>query len=435
MKYLYNKTLQWHITKQLSNLSFSITLFLVIASTSVVGTIIEQDKNIEYYQTNYPTTHSINWKTIIGFGINHLYTSWWFLCLLILFCCSLVTCTFSRQLPELKNARSWKFMPYSNKNRLAINSLPMLSLKRMIFILNSKQYYVFQKNHLIYAYKGLIGRIAPIFVHISIITALTGSMIGLLGGFTAQQMIPTKEFFHIQSITKSGLYSHLPTTIVGRIDNFVIERNQDNSIKQFYSYITLLNNKGKQLSHKLIYVNSPLKFEGTIFYQTAWNINAIKMKIDNFVVQQKLTEHKLNNQRIWVYTLQIEPNSPIHMIITGLQNKISIYNSSGNLLKLIEVKEEIVVNNHSITITELMTSTGLQIKTDPGNDIVYLGFFILISSTMISYLSYSQIWIKHNQQNIQITGHTNRAQLTFEKELTSIQKQYVNTTSAKKYNK
>lgn len=435
MKYLQNKTLQWNITKQLSNLSFSITLFLIIGSISILGTVIEQDKSIEYYQINYPITCSINWKTITYFGINHIYTTWWFVCLLVLFCCSLVTCTFSRQLPELKNARKWKFMPYNNKHPLIINSLSTKSFINIIFTLNSRQYYVFQKNYRIYGYKGLVGRIAPIFVHISLIIALTGSMIGLLSGFTAQQMVANKETFHVQSITKSGLYSRLPINIIGRVDDFSIEHNKDSSIKQFYSYITLFNNKGQNLNHKLIYVNSPLKFKGITFYQTAWSINAIKVKIDNFTIQQKLTENKLNNKRVWIYTLYTEPYNPLYIIITGVQNKISIYNSSGNLLKLIEIGEKIIINDHKISIVELMTSTGLQVKTDPGKDIVYLGFLILTASIIISYLSYSQIWINQSQQEIQIIGHTNRSQLTFEQELVNMQKQYTSITLRNRYNK
>lgn len=423
MKYSYNKTLQWSITKKLSNLSFSITLLLIIASVSIIGTIIEQDKNIEYYQINYPTTHNINWKFITFFGINHIYTNWWFLCLLILFFGSLVACSFSRQLPELKNARNWKFMPYNSNYKLITNSLPIQSLINITFTLNSTQYYVFQKDHRIYGYKGLAGRIAPIFVHISLIITLTGSIIGLFSGFTAQQMIPSKETFHTQSITKSGLLSHLPTSIVGKIDNFFIEYNTDHSIKQFYSSIKLTDNYGKLLTKKLIYVNSPLKFKNIVFYQTAWNINAVKLKIDNFIIQQTLTESSLNNTRIWVYPLPLNASKPLYIIITGLQNQISLYNSSGHLLKLLNKGEKIILNNHSITIIELMTSTGLQIKTDPGTNFIYLGFFILIISITISYLSYNQIWIN---KNLQITGTTNRGTLNFEKELIKIQKKYIN---------
>nr|WCH58044.1 Cytochrome c biogenesis protein [Cystoclonium purpureum f. stellatum] len=426
MKYLHYKKLQWNLTKQLSNLNFSIALFLIIATLSIFGTIIEQDKNLQYYQSNYPinnnTLLSINWKTITYFGLDHIYATWWFLLLLLLFFFSLITCTFSRQLPSLQNARNWKFMPYHHSKNLMITLPNIKSLTNIIYTLNSQEYYVFQKDYRLYSYKGLIGRIAPIFVHISLIITLTGSMIGLFSGFTTQQMIPTKEIFHIQNIIKSGLYSHLPYNIIGKIDNFFIEYNKDHSIKQFYSDISLLNNQGQYLAHQIICVNSPLKFNELTFYQTAWNINGLKMSLDDTQIQQALNETKLGNTRVWIYTFNLQNKNRIFLLITGLKNKISIYNNSGNLIKIINIGERFTINNHNIAITEIIASTGLQIKTDPGIHIVYLGFSILIISIVISYVSYSQIWTDISVQNVKITGITNRGQLTFEEELITIQK-------------
>ena len=53
---------------------------------------------------------------------------------------------------------------------------------------------------MIYCYKGLIGRIAPIIVHFSMIIILIGAIIGSVCGFKAQEIIPKTETFHIQNI-------------------------------------------------------------------------------------------------------------------------------------------------------------------------------------------------------------------------------------------
>nr|YP_010903979.1 Cytochrome c biogenesis protein [Caulacanthus ustulatus]WCH57230.1 Cytochrome c biogenesis protein [Caulacanthus ustulatus] len=431
MKYSYYKNLQWQFIKKLSNLNFSILLLLIIACTSIIGTVIEQDKDIQYYQSNYPINSSsinyINWKNIALFGLDHIYATWWFISLLILFFCSLLTCTFSRQLPSLRNARVWKFMPNDSiyKQDIKIKSISNISCTNMTYILNLQKYYVFQKDTRIYSYKGLIGRISPIFVHVSLIITLFGSMIGFFSGFTAQEIIPNREIFHIQNTISSGFYSYLPNNIIGKIDHFFIEYNQDKSIKQFYSNLTLLTNKGKYLTTKLISVNSPLKFSGLTFYQTSWNINAIKVEFDRQIVQQKLIETTFNNTRIWVYNLSIEPNKQLSFVISGLNNQICIYNSSGDLMQKINIGEKLNLNNHEFTITELMTSTGIQIKTDPGIYIVYIGFLILIISIALSYLSYCEVWIDHDKNSVRITGLTNRGQLTFEEELIKIHKQFL----------
>nr|YP_010902984.1 Cytochrome c biogenesis protein [Hypnea pseudomusciformis]WCH55038.1 Cytochrome c biogenesis protein [Hypnea pseudomusciformis]WCH56631.1 Cytochrome c biogenesis protein [Hypnea pseudomusciformis] len=432
MKYLQYKTLKWKIIKQLSNLNFSIGMLLIISSTSILGTIIEQDKNIEYYQSNYPIQSNIiyffNWKNIIYFGLNHVYTTWWFILLIALFFCSLITCTFSQQLPSLRNARHWKFPHYHKNKNSNIDYLPIKSFINIIYSLNQHNYYVFQRNNKIYGYKGLVGRLAPIFVHISIIITLTGNMLGLFTGFISQEIIPKGEIFHIQNFIKSGKYSYLPYNIIGKIDNFSIEYNPNSSIKQFYSSISLKNNKNENLIQQRIYVNSPLKFHGLIFYQTSWNLEGLKIQIDNKLIQQKLQEIKINKIRAWIYNFNFTNHKSLFFLINGLNNQISIYNSSGQLLKNIKTNETFNINKHQIIIKEIIPSTGIQIKTDPGIPIVYLGFFILIISIITSYLSYNQIWINSQNNRINLKGTTNRGQLTFEEELTKIQKYYIEIT-------
>nr|QCI07121.1 cytochrome c biogenesis protein ccs1 [Hypnea pannosa] len=432
MKYLQYKTLKWKIVRKLSNLNFSITLLLTIGIISILGTIIEQDKNISYYQSNYPVksyiSYLINWKNILYLGLDHIYRTWWFISLIILFFCSLITCTFSQQLPSLRNARHWKFMPYGKYKNSNINYLPIKSFINIIYSLNQHNYYVFQRNNKIYGYKGLAGRLAPIFVHISIIITLTGNILGMFTGFISQQIIPKGEIFHVQNFIKSGKYSHLPYNIIGKIDDFYIEYNTNSSIKQFYSSISLKNNKNKNLIQKKVYVNSPLKFHGLTFYQTSWNLEGLKIQIDDKLIQQKLQEIKINKIRAWIYNFDFTTYNSLFFLINGLNNPILIYNSSGQLLQNVKINEKFTINNHKIIIKEVIPSTGIQIKTDPGIQIVYSGFFILIISIFISYLSYHQIWINGKNNKIILKGVTNRGHLTFEEELTEIQKYYIQIT-------
>jgi cytochrome c biogenesis protein len=69
---------------------------------------------------------------------------------------------------------------------------------------------------------------------------------------------------------------------------------------------------------------------------------------------------------------------------------------------------ETVKFRQPITLLEIISSTGLQIKTDPGIPVIYLGFFLLMLSTLISYITYSQIWIIQKTKTF-IGGTTNRA--------------------------
>ena len=52
-----------------------------------------------------------------------------------------------------------------------------------------------------------------------------------------------------------------------------------------------------------------------------------------------------------------------------------------------------------------------RIKADPGIKIIYSGFGMLMISTLISYISYTQFWILNAQKKIFVSAETNRAQL------------------------
>jgi len=80
----------------------------------------------------------------------------------------------------------------------------------------------------------------------------------------------------------------------------------------------------------------------------------------------------------------------------------------------------------TINLIDIISSTGLQIKKDPGIPIIYSGFGFLMVSTLISYVTYSQVWIIQNQKKhkLIIGGNTTRAKFEFELEffkLTSAQ--------------
>ena len=92
--------------RSFADLRFAITILLLIALFSVIGTVIEQDQSIEVYKLDYPLSNQIfgflSWNIIIKFGLDHIYQTWWFISLIIIFGLSLLTCTILQQFPCLK---------------------------------------------------------------------------------------------------------------------------------------------------------------------------------------------------------------------------------------------------------------------------------------------------------------------------------------------
>jgi cytochrome c biogenesis protein len=411
------------IFKIIADLRFAITILLIIASASIIGTVIEQDQSIETYKLNYPLTNRVfgflSWDIILKFGFDHVYTAWWFITFIILFGISLLTCTFLQQLPSLKIAKRCQFFRLTNQFRLLNIStkLQNLSLTKLLFRIKESQYSIFQQKDIAYCYKGLIGRIAPIIVHFSMILILLGAVFGSLNGFKAQEIVPKTETFHIQNVLSNGQLTKIPN-VSARVNDFWITYTKQTTVSQFYSDISILNVDGSEIERKTIFVNSPVKYEGVDYYQTDWNLIGLRVQTnDETPFQYPLVSVLNNRSKVWLTWIPFdsELKTGITVLVDNLEGYASIYNDTGTFLGNLELNETFN-SNFPITLTDIISSTGLQIKSDPGIPLIYAGFFLLMVSTLISYITYSQIWIIQYNRQVFVGGTTNRATFDFELE-------------------
>jgi cytochrome c biogenesis protein len=255
------------------------------------------------------------------------------------------------------------------------------------------------------------------------ILVLVGSIIGSLGGFKAQEIIPKTEIFHIQNILSNGKLTLIPHTSA-RVNDFWITYNKQMTINQFYSDISFLNDSGVEIDRKTIFVNSPAKYNGINYYQTDWNLIGLRIKPQYLPISQYPLINITNGlDKIWLSWIPIDNmlDDGFTVLINNLQGYCSFYNKFGLFIGNLELNETIKLNS-SFTLIDVISSTGLQIKTDPGIPIIYTGFGFLMLSTLISYITYSQIWIVQNRKKFFIGGNTTRATFDFELEFFRVTK-------------
>ena len=413
----------------LADLRFAIAILLIIASFSIIGTVIEQDQLIETYKLNYPLTNRVfgflSWDIILKFGLDHIYKTWWFITLIILFGISLLTCTVLQQLPALKISRRCQFFRTAQQfKRLKIfTKLQDYNFQKFLFKIKETQYSVFHQKNIIYAYKGLIGRITPIIVHFSMVLILIGTILSAINGFKAQEIVPKTETFHIQNILANGQLTRIPK-VSTRVNDFWITYTKQRTINQFYSDISIINIEGNEIERKTIFVNSPARYKSINYYQTDWNLIGLRIKDEKSKFFQYPLINLGNSQnKVWITWIpnNLELNQGIILLIDNLQGYCSIYNQFGQFFGNLEMNETFN-KNFSITLVDILSSTGLQIKTDPGIPLIYTGFFFLMLSTLISYITYSQIWVIKDQKTIFIGGNTSRATFDFEIEFFNLLK-------------
>jgi cytochrome c biogenesis protein len=242
-----------------------------------------------------------------------------------------------------------------------------------------------------------------------------GSSIGAFNNFKAQEILPKGELFHIQNPIKVGWFTNIPN-ITLRVNDFWVEYEK-NKIHQFYSNLSILDNLGNEMKEKTISVNNPLKYKNIDFYQSDWNVIALRVKNVETNNNYEIPVFSLKpNVKSWITWIQ-DKNENYTIIFDQLQNTYLIYNSKGEFLNVKNSNEMI---SPTIKLLEIVPSTGLLIKYDPSIPLIYFGFGLLMITTIFSYLPYTQLWIVNKSKKSWIGALTNRGKIQLEIEFENL---------------
>ncbi|NJK35774.1 MAG: cytochrome c biogenesis protein [Oscillatoriales cyanobacterium SM2_2_1] len=419
----------------LANLQLAIALLLLIAVFSIAGTVIEQGQSLDYYRQNYPEHPALfgflTAQVIVATGLDRVYSSWWYLALLILLAASLLACTGTRQMPMLRVARRWFY--YQKPESIA--KLPLhwamtqgsgqASLESLAATLRRRRFQVFCQGTQLYARRGLVGRVGPILVHASLLLILAGGVWGAAAGFMTQGLIPAGDTFRFQQVLERGPWARVPQDWQVRVNRFWIDYSPSGSVEQFYSDLSVVDRQGAELKRETIHVNQPLRFGGVTLYQANWDLAAVKFTLNQSPVLQlpltKLRSPQSGSQvwGTWIPT-KTDLSAGVSLITPDMQGTFLIFDEGGQLLQTTRLGEPIMINGITLTLGEVVGATGLQIKSDPGVPLVYLGFGLLMVGVVMSYVSHSQVWALSVDGVLYVGGKTNRALVNFAEELGAI---------------
>ena len=189
--------------------------------------------------------------------------------------------------------------------------------------------------------------------------------------------------------------------------------------------LSILNTTGTELSRKTISVNFPLRFKELTLYQTDWNAIGLRVAVNEKQYQLPLISlTKAKNLWItWIPTSETSETG-LTFISNSLNGTFSLYNETGTFIGTYNLGEKIS-QDVNLSVLEIITETGLQIKTDPGIPYIYFGFGLLMVSSLISYFSFTQFWLAKNDNKFFIGGTSNRAKLNLRLEFLSLTVPYL----------
>ncbi|MGB7248187.1 MAG: cytochrome c biogenesis protein, partial [Phormidesmis sp.] len=380
----------------------------------------------------------LTWKVVLIAGLNHVYSTWWFLTILVLFGASLTACTFTRQITALRwFSRTWNFYSQPRQfGKMALSTeLDGESVAALKKELGDRRYKLYDKTRenetgdvdgqMLYAHKGLIGRIGPIVVHASMLLILSGAILGAMTGFFAQEMVPGGQTFKIQNIFEAGPWSasQVPKDWSVHVNRFWIDYSPEGRVEQFYSDLSVLDEGGAEVKRKTIWVNQPLRYKNVTLYQADWAVSGAKVRINNSpIFNLPMAALEVPSGRVWGTWVPTKPDMSegVSVVAQDLQGTLLVYDMRGQLVSTVREGGSTQVNGVTLFVDEIIGSTGLQIKADPGIPVVYLGFGLLMLGVMMSYVSHSQVWALQTGGKLYIAGRTNRAQVSFERELLAV---------------
>ncbi len=407
--------------KFLKDLRFAIFLLFLIAFISSLGSFIEQDQDANFYIVNYATNNAfagfLTGQMILFFQLDHLYQSWYFNLLLILLLLSLALCSFYNQLPLLQNSKKFffnlKLKNFDNKEEFVKNQTLLFEKEKFLPKVQKLNFYLYQNKNYLYAYKALIGRISPVFVHLSLIIFLLSSLFSAFLSFRAEEILAKGEIAHFQNVLKLGKLVSLPKVNI-RVNDFWTSY-QNKKIKQFYSNISLVNNYGKEEISQTISVNQPLMQKNLNFYQSDWDLKGLRLfnnKKNNFIEYPLFPLSK--KEKIWLSWINFNQDNKEEkqyiLIFDQLRNTFRVYNDKGNFIKEEEINNFLF---QDFQIVDLIKRTGLLIKYDISISIIYFSFFLLILSTFLSFLPYERLcFFLYKKRKIFISFSSNRPSLS-----------------------
>jgi len=398
----------------LSSLKTAILLLLIIAISCAVGTIIPQQETDQFYYDNFnktPFLGIINGNILLLFELNHIYTSFWFLLLLSWLGIALAVCSFKRQLPMLKSALNW--IDYKSPRQIIKLSIaqtietnnPSESLKKIIINLKTHGWKVKETEGRIAARQGVIGRIGPILIHLGMILLMIGATYGSLNGQTTEKFLaPGRSIDLLDKNKEKGLTIELK--------NFQIERDPQGRAEQYRSKINVIEPNGNNQT-KEISVNYPLRFKGITLYQADWSLAAITLQINNSPkLQIPIKRIPELGEQVWgtIIPTKKDGTDQILLTVNSEIGPVIIYDKDGNRMINLSTNTEAEVKGTTIKIINIIPSSGLLLKRDPGVPIVYSSFAIILIGGSLSLISTKKIWVVHEEENslIYIGGLSNR---------------------------
>ena len=391
-----------------ASVQLALFLLFLLATTSIIGTIIPQNAQPALYVEQYGPVAAQVFELL---DIGDMYNSWWFLSLLTLFALNLIVCSLDR-IPRLIRLLKRDNLDTSPE-QLARFSLkrsqdsPLGLQEEAAWVRQFFTRHGFKAQErqtdgkiLLFAQKAPWSRFGVYVVHASILIILAGAILGSPAfarkvlrqdnfAYKGFVMLPEQASTDHIMANRCNLPVDLGFTI--RCDHFHIEFYDNAMPKTYRSKVTILEN-GKEVLQRDIEVNQPLKYKGVTFYQSSYQPYPdysvqLSKKPENIATTQNIAparEVRWDEAGISYGIINLESQGEVTRRV-----KLWLHDGEGEPSQVwLNMNQETVIERPSgqylVTIKQVY-ATGLQAAKDPGVWLVYLGCLLMLVGLYIAF--------------------------------------------------
>jgi cytochrome c biogenesis protein len=417
-----------HLLRFFSSLKCGLILLGLTGTSVILGTMILQRpmaREGQIEQIYAPQTI----RLFDALGLFDVFHAWWFVLLLGLLGANIVLASLDR-FPQ-----AWRYFarPHRQADEWFVRKLPVVreiplgtanpetALERAAQTVAKHGYHphsaTLQKGTL-YIEKHRIARLAPYVVHLSLLVIFSGAIIDGMWGYRGFISLgPGTRSRQIESLTSNGAPRVLPFTL--HCIEAGMEKYPDGSPRQYWTRLAVEEN-GKEVKRKQIFVNDPLTYKGIRFFQASYGPSGepselrvqatwrdgshapvtftlrpgeavplgdtgTQVQLADFVPDFVLQGNQISSR-------SNDPNNPaVHLELTSANGRpssvwffprspqMNLPADEGISFRLVNVK--------------MGYFTGLQVAKQPGKGLIWGGCLILVGGLILAlYMVHVRIW-------------------------------------------
>jgi len=434
-----------------ASVQLAILLLSLLSLGTLIGVITPQEGMTETAQIQ--ARFGQNYKFMSEMGLFHVFSSFWFLTLQILFFFNVIIGSLKWLKPAtLAAVRRYTLAPQlldkkPGAHGLVLNSaLSAEDLRQAVLSVFRKHGYptFTGADQNLYLHKASWSRLGPGIAHVGILLCLVAGVYGTLTGFKAQKIIAPGQSFTLQ---QSDMFkANAPEKIwLGKVPNIRIAvkdfrmefyKERPDTVMQYYSHLQVSNPKGQVLKDETISVNHPLSLGDLSVYQASFMPTGRFLVKVNGAPRWIESNSQFNNRPISVTRLesgamliffpffrQQDPGVPEDFGVFFVRNpkdKPTPGKMPANMR--LRVGETGVLNGTQVAYVRPEVATGLQIKQAPEVPLMYLSYILLMIGGLLSFFSQRQVWVsfrpmESGKTEILLYPKTNKGRLSFRQEL------------------